>query len=133
MTITPDSLYFASIMNAEGTDTERVDVRTLNAKRLESLCDEAASVGDHKLAAVISMVQADEEPSELPATIDGQLEQIAELMGSDATAEDAAAMRALLVRFNCLVSAGDGSYWVCCTGEIWDDFVSEAVNIVANR
>ena len=121
MTIAPDSIYFASIINFDGTDLERVDVRTLNADRLESLSDESAAAGDASLSAVICMVVAGAEP----IRIEGR-ETIRAMMGDEAAETDAEIMLELLRKWGHIV---DG--FLCITQEAWADFDSEAANLAA--
>jgi hypothetical protein len=121
MTIAPDTIYAASVMNAEGTATESVDIRTLNADQLESLNDEAAAAGDASLSAVICMVLAGAEP----IRIEGR-ETIRAMMGDEADETDAEVMLELLRKWGHIV---DG--FLCITEDAWADFDSEAANLVA--
>ena len=123
MTIAPDTIYAASVMNAAGTDTESVDIRTLNADRLESLKDEAAAAGDASLSAVICMVLASAEP----IRIEGR-ETIRTMMGDEADETDAEIMLELLRKWGHIVNG-----FLCITEDAWANLDSEAANIVASR
>mgnify|MGYP000125222319 CR=1 FL=1 len=53
-----DAYYIASVINAEGTDVENVDLRDLPPRRLAMLRSEAAVVGDLDMVRVIDDITA---------------------------------------------------------------------------
>jgi len=61
--------YIASVINAEGTDVETVDLRDLSDQRLELLRSEAAAAGDFNMVRVIGNIFA---PMGIGAAIDGE-------------------------------------------------------------